>query len=40
MKGVIFEKQGAEPTIAEAETPTPADDQILVKSLYTAMNPM
>jgi NADPH:quinone reductase-like Zn-dependent oxidoreductase len=40
MKGVVFEAQGAEPKIVESEMPKPTSNQILVKSLYAAMNPM
>ena len=40
MKEVIFEKIGSQPTLGETEKPVPADDQILVKSLWTAMNPV
>jgi hypothetical protein len=41
MKGVAVEKIGA-PTVVvdDLETPEPAADQILVKSIYTAINPM
>lgn len=40
MKEVVFEKLGAQPTLSETEKPKPGDDQILVKSLWTAMNPV
>ena len=41
MKGVIFEKQGADPKVVDdLEKPKPGPDQILVKSLWTAINPV
>lgn len=41
MKGVLFAKAGAEPEIVDnLEKPTPADDQVLVRSLWTAINPV
>lgn len=41
MKGVIFENAGAEPKVVDnLEKPKPSPDQILVKSLYTAINPV
>ena len=41
MKGVVFEEQGAEPKVVEnLEKPSPGPDQILVKSLWTAINPV
>jgi NADPH:quinone reductase-like Zn-dependent oxidoreductase len=41
MKGVIFEKAGAEPQVTDSlEKPKPDGDQILVKSIYTAINPV
>jgi len=41
MKGVAFDKIGAAPAILDnLETPEPADDQILIKSIYTAINPV
>ena len=41
MKGVIFSKVGAEAEISDSlEKPSPSEDQILVKSLYTAINPV
>ena len=41
MKGVIVEKIGAAATVVDnLDVPEPADDQILVKSLCTAMNPV
>ena len=41
MKGVIFEKAGAQPKIVDdLEKPSPNSDQILVKSLWTAINPV
>lgn len=41
MKGVIFEAAGAEPKVVDTLTkPTPDPGQVLVKSLWTAMNPV
>ena len=41
MKGVVFEEQGSEPMVVEnLEKPSPSPDQILVKSLWTAINPV
>jgi NADPH:quinone reductase-like Zn-dependent oxidoreductase len=41
MKGVVFEKQGAEPKVVDnLEKPKPGPDQILVKSLWAAINPV
>lgn len=41
MKGVTVEKVGAEWAISEdLPVPEPADDQILVKSVYAAVNPV
>jgi hypothetical protein len=41
MKGVIFENQGAEPKVADdLEKPSPGPDQLLVKSIWTAINPV
>jgi len=41
MKGVIAEKNGAPYQVTEdLEVPEPSPDQILVKSLYTAVNPI
>lgn len=40
MKEIIFEKQGAQPKLSTTERPRPGDDQILVKSLWAAMNPV
>jgi len=41
MKGVIVEKDGAPYQLTEdLEVPEPSPDQILVKSLYTAVNPI
>lgn len=41
MKGVIIEKQGGEPVVTDKlEQPKTGPDQILVKSLYVAMNPV
>lgn len=41
MKGVIVEKVGAEPQVVDSlEKPEPSSDQILVKSIYMAINPV
>lgn len=41
MKGVIVEKVGAPVEVTtDLEVPEPADNQVLVKSLYTAINPV
>ena len=41
MKGVAFDKIGAAAAVVDnLETPEPADDQILIKSIYTAINPV
>jgi NADPH:quinone reductase-like Zn-dependent oxidoreductase len=41
MKGVIFEKQGAEPKVVDdLEKPSPGPEQLLVKSIWTAINPV
>lgn len=41
MKGVIFEKAGAEPQVVDSlDKPQPSPDQILVKSVYLAINPV
>jgi NADPH:quinone reductase-like Zn-dependent oxidoreductase len=41
MKGVIFSGVGAAPQVVDNLTkPEPADDQVLVKSLWTAINPV
>lgn len=41
MKGVIVEKVGAEPKVVDSlDRPKPGSDQVLVKSLWTAMNPV
>lgn len=41
MKGVIFETAGAVPKVVDnLPVPEPSTDQMLVKSLYTAMNPV
>lgn len=41
MKGVVFEKAGAEPQIVDnLEKPKPSPNQILVKSIYMAINPV
>ena len=41
MKGVVFEKQGSGAEVVDSlERPKPESDQILVKSLWTAINPV
>ena len=41
MKGVVFEKQGAEPKVVDnLEKPKPGPDQVLVKSLWTEIIPV
>ena len=41
MKGAIFESVGAAPKVVDnLPVPEPSVDQILVKSLYTAINPV
>ena len=41
MKGVIFESQGAKPKVVDSlEKPSPGPDQLLVKSIWTAINPV
>lgn len=41
MKGVIVENAGAPYKVVEdLEKPSPNADQILVKSIYTAINPV
>jgi hypothetical protein len=41
MKGVIVEKVGAPAVVVDnIEKPKPADDQVLVKSIYAALNPV
>ncbi len=41
MKGVIFEQAGAQPKVTDSlDKPQPSSDQILVKSIYTAINPV
>lgn len=41
MKGVVFEKAGAEPQVVDSlEKPQPSADQVLVKSLFMAINPV
>ena len=41
MKGVIFESVGAAPKVVDnLPVPEPSADQVLVKSLYTAINPV
>jgi hypothetical protein len=41
MKGVVVEKVGAPAIVVDnLEKPKPAEDQVLVKSIYAALNPM
>jgi NADPH:quinone reductase-like Zn-dependent oxidoreductase len=41
MKGVIFESAGAQPKVVDnLEKPKPLPDQILVRSVYMAINPV
>jgi NADPH:quinone reductase-like Zn-dependent oxidoreductase len=40
MKGVIFEAAGGPLKVVDLPVPEPSPDQILVKSLYTAINPV
>jgi hypothetical protein len=40
MKGVIFESAGGPLKVVDLPVPEPSPDQILVKSLYTAINPV
>ena len=40
MKGAAAEKQGAELKVTDVPEPKLGDDQILVKSIYTAVNPV
>ncbi|KAL2428904.1 hypothetical protein ABEF95_004596 [Exophiala dermatitidis] len=41
MKGVVFPAVGAEPRVVDdLERPTPSSDQVLVKSIWTAINPV
>lgn len=41
MKGIAVSKAGDAPRVVDTlKKPQPADGQILVKSLYTSMNPM
>ena len=41
MKGITIEKPGAPPQLtSDLEVPEPSDTQILVKSIYTAANPV
>jgi len=41
MKGTVVEQVGAEPKVVNyLQKPKPGPGQILVKSLYTAMNPV
>ena len=40
MKGITVEKVGAELKVADLPVPEPGEDQILVKSIFTAINPV
>ncbi len=41
MKGVVFAHQGAEAKVGDdLEKPSPGPDQLLVKSIYVAINPV
>lgn len=41
MKGVVFKKQGSGPEVIDSlEKAKPEPDQVLVKSLWTAINPV
>jgi hypothetical protein len=41
MKGVIFESQGADPKVVDdLEKPSPGPDQLLVKPIWSAINPV
>ena len=41
MKGVVFSGIGAAPEVVDSLTkPTAGDEQVLVKSLWTAINPV
>lgn len=40
MKGIVFESQGAQPKVGDIDVPKPGPDQILVKSIYAALNPV
>ena len=41
MKGVIFPNAGAEPEVVDdLEKPSPGPDQVLVRSIWTAINPV
>jgi NADPH:quinone reductase-like Zn-dependent oxidoreductase len=41
MKGTVFEKQGAAPVVIDSlEKPKPGPKQVLVKSLWAAINPV
>lgn len=41
MKGVAIEKVGAPPKVVDTlEVPEPAEDQVLVKAVYAALNPV
>jgi NADPH:quinone reductase-like Zn-dependent oxidoreductase len=40
MQAVTFASAGADPKVAEEPIPTPGPGQVLVKTLYSAMNPI
>jgi NADPH:quinone reductase-like Zn-dependent oxidoreductase len=40
MKAVLVKEVGAAAVVDELEVPEPAEDQVLVKSIYTAINPV
>lgn len=41
MKAVVVEKQGAAPDVrADLEVPEPGEGQVLVRTVYTAVNPV
>jgi len=41
MKGVIFEKMGDQPKVVDnLDKPKPGKGQVLVKSIWVAMNPV
>jgi NADPH:quinone reductase-like Zn-dependent oxidoreductase len=40
MKGLLVEKAGGDYVLSEVQKPTPDPKQVLVKSLYAALNPV
>ena len=40
MKAVLIDKIGAGPKVADIDVPKPGSDDLLVKTLYFAFNPM